>query len=65
MVAEITVIVKDSDKTYRQKFLNYSETDGQVNLTHECPVLVSYVEEAIRNFKGTPDDVSIKVSMEW
>lgn len=59
-MSEITVILKDTERTYRQKFLTY-ETYG-VNL--EDPVLINCIEEAKKNFQGDPEEISIKIHLE-
>jgi hypothetical protein len=60
MLSEVTVILKDSEKTYRQKFLCYEAA----TLSPNDPVLVSYIEEAKATASFEPDDIRIKISME-
>ncbi len=59
-MSELTVILKDSERTYRQKFLIY-ET---FTLTCEDPVILRCIEEAKKNFNGEPEDVQIKIHLE-
>ncbi len=59
-MSELTVILKDSDRTYRQKFLvyeTYSTLDGD-------PVIQRCIEEAKKNFDGEPEEITIKISIE-
>ena len=59
-MTEITVILKDSERTYRQKFLCYetytvSETD---------PLIMSYIEQAKKGFNGEPEEIQVKIHLE-
>jgi len=59
-MSELTVILKDESRTYRQKFLVYneflvSENDPEIN---KC------IAEAKKNFDGDPDEVTIRISLE-
>ncbi len=65
MVTEITVIIKDSDRSYRQKFLSYDDTDGAICLSKDDAKLRMMVEESISNFQGDPDSVVVKASYVW
>ena len=57
---ELTVILKDSDRTYRQKFLIY-ET---YTMSDDDPVILACIEEAKKNFEGDPETVQVKIHME-
>lgn len=59
-MSEITVILKDTERTYRQKFLTY-ETYA-VNV--DDPTLRNCIEEAKKNFQGEPEEISIKIHLE-
>ena len=59
-MTELTVILKDSERTYRQKFLCYdvysvSETD---------PIIISFIEQAKKGFNGEPEEIQIKIHLE-
>lgn len=59
-MSELTVIPKDSDRTYRQKFLVYAtyyvcDTD---------PEILRCIEEAKKNFDGEPEEITIKIHLE-
>jgi len=60
MVSEITVIVKDDEKSLRKKFLSYETYTVDDN----DPLIKSYIEETLSNFDGEPEKVSVKISME-
>ena len=59
-MSELTVILKDSERTYRQKFLVYE--DYYVNA--ECSVILKCIEEAKKNFQGDPEEIKIKIHLE-
>jgi hypothetical protein len=57
---ELTVILKDSERTYRQKFLLYVTylVSKEDHIVRKC------IEEAKKNFKGEPESVQIKIHLE-
>lgn len=59
-MSEITVILKDSDRTYRQKFLIYEN----FTMSDDDPIILSCIEEAMKSFEGDPETIQIKVHME-
>lgn len=59
-MSEITVILKDSDRTYRQKFLIYES----FTISDDDPIILSCIEEAMKSFEGDPETIQIKVHME-
>ncbi len=59
MSKELTVVLKDSERTYRQKFLTYSD----FCLIEEDPIIKECVSEARKNFDGEPEDIQIRVLM--
>jgi hypothetical protein len=59
-VFELTVVMKDSERTYRQKFLCYDP----ITLSTDNVFILECIDEAKKNFQGQPEDVSIKISME-
>jgi len=59
MSKEVTVVIKDSERTYRQKFLVYED----FSMTVEDPVLKICIESALKNFQGEPDDVIVRTTM--
>lgn len=56
MSIELTVILKDSERTYRQKFLVYEDVSFNSNdfTIKEC------INLARKNFDGEPDDIQVK-----
>ena len=58
---ELTVILKDSDRTYRQKFLIYEN----YTLFDEDPVIRMCIDEAKKNFEGEPESIQIKIHLEF
>lgn len=59
MPVEITIILKDSEKTLKSKHLVYNE----LTLTHEDPEIDRLVREARKSFDGEPSDIQVKASM--
>lgn len=59
-MSELTVILKDSDRTYKQKFLIYelySPIDSD-------PIILKCIQEAKKNFDGEPEEITIKIHLE-
>lgn len=59
-MTELTVILKDSDRTYRQKFLIYENYCPCA----EDPVITMCIEEAKKSFEGEPESIQIKIHLE-
>lgn len=59
-MSELTVVLKDSERTYKQKFLIYSsyKVNAQDEQIQFC------ISEAKKNFVGKPEEVQIKIHME-
>ena len=60
MVSELTVILKDEARTYRQKFLMYDE----YMLNENDPAIIHCIHEAKKSFEGDPDKVQIRCHLE-
>ncbi len=58
---ELTVILKDSDRTYRQKFLIYEDYSVSCN----DPLICMCIDEAKKNFDGEPENIQIKIHLEF
>jgi hypothetical protein len=56
MKSEITVTIKGEDSSYKKKFLCHDE----IRWTQDDPTLKGYIEEAISDFKGTPDTIRVR-----
>lgn len=59
-MSELTVILKDSERTYRQKFLIYDAYCP----SHDDPTIMACIMEAKKNFDGEPEDINIKIHLE-
>ncbi len=59
-MSELTVILKDSDRTYRQKFLVYD----LYSVVDDDPIILRCIEEAKKNFDGEPENIQIKIHFE-
>ena len=59
-MSELTVILKDSDRTYRQKFLIYEN----FTMSDNDPVIRMCIDEARKSFEGEPESVQIKIHLE-
>lgn len=59
-MSELTVILKDSDRTYRQKFLVYEN----ISVAEDDPVILKCIQEAKMNFDGEPETIQIKIHLE-
>jgi len=57
---EVTVILKDSERSYRQKFLCYED----VVLSEDDPIIKEFIEEAMKSAKFTPEDVKVRVLLQ-
>jgi hypothetical protein len=57
---ELTVILKDSERTYRQNFLIYKS----YAVSDDDPVIISCIEQAKKNFQGEPESVQVKIHLE-
>ena len=59
MVSELTIILKDDSRTYRQKFLLHN-----TYAVHEQDeTILSCLIEAKKNFDGNPTDIIVKISL--
>lgn len=59
MSIELTIILKDEERTYRQKFLIYEH----VELHPMDEVIKRCVSESKKNFQGEPEDIQVKTLM--
>lgn len=59
-MTELTVILKDSDRTYRQKFLVYEP----YCMVDSDPIVCKCIEEARKSFEGEPESIQIKSHLE-
>ena len=59
-MSELTVILKDPERTYRQVFLCYNE----YSVSETDPFILQCIEEAKKNFNGDPEQINIKIHLE-
>lgn len=59
-MSELTVILKDADRTYRQKFLIYETYTP----SEDDPIILKCIDEALKNFDGEPENIQIKIHLE-
>jgi len=59
-MTELTVILKDSERTYRQKFLIYEK----YSIRDDDPIILSCITEAKKNFQGQPENIQVKIHLE-
>lgn len=59
MFCEVTIVMKDAERTYRHKFPIYEPFQMDDN----DPVLKTCIETTMKEFGATPDDVTVKTSM--
>lgn len=60
MVSEITVAIKDEEKTLRTKYLIYNI----YAVDEEDPVIQECVKKTLENFSGDPDQITVTIKME-
>jgi hypothetical protein len=58
--SELTVTVKDDEKTLRKKYLIY-ET---FTTDEEDPIIKDRIKETLDNFDGEPDDITVNIKLE-
>ena len=56
---ELTVIMKNEERTQRQKFLIYEK----IALVASDPIIAKCLAEAYKNFNGSVEDVTIRTTM--
>lgn len=59
-MSEITVILKDADRTYKQKFLIYEK----YSVSEDEILILQCIAEAKKNFEGEPESIQIKIHLE-
>jgi hypothetical protein len=59
-MSEITVILKDSSRTYKQKFMIYEN----YTVCDDDAVILACITEAKKNFEGEPENIQIKMHLE-
>ena len=59
MFAELTVIIKDDEKTLRKKFPIYES----FACTEHDPTIKNCIDEVMTNFNGEPDHIKVNILM--
>lgn len=59
MPSELTVIIKDSEKTLRKKFLAYDK----YYVDRDDPYIKDCIEDTIKDFQAEPEKISLKINM--
>jgi hypothetical protein len=60
MSCEVTVIIKDEEKTLRKKFLVYEP----ITVNENDPIIKDCIEETLQNFDGDPDHIEVKINLQ-
>ncbi len=60
MVSELTVIIKDEEKTLKTKYLIYETYE----ISLENPTIKDCVEKTLENFDGNPSNITVKIEMD-
>jgi len=60
MVSELSVTIKDEEKSLTKKFLEYDNYMVDEN----DPIIQNDIEETLENFDGEPIDIIVKIKME-
>lgn len=59
MPSELTVIIKDSEKTLRKKFLAYDK----YCVDRDDPYIKDCIEDTIKDFQADPEKINLKITM--
>ncbi len=57
---EITIIIKDDEKSLRKKFLVHDP----VTVSYLDPIIANCINETLKNFDGEPEDVKVKITLQ-
>lgn len=60
MVSELTVTIKDEEKTLRTKYLSYDK----YSIDENDPYIQQCIDETRKNFQGEPKDVYVSIRMD-
>lgn len=61
-MSEITVVLKDQKRTYREKFEMW---DTEFNAHDRDPIILDCIATAKKNFDGEPDKIKITINFEF
>lgn len=60
MVSELTVVIKDEEKTLRCKYLAYEK----YSVEDDDPFIKTCIDKTRENFDGEPIDIVVNIKME-
>ncbi len=60
MCCEISVTIKNEEKTLTTKTLTYDI----VTAREDDPTIMQCIEDAIKNFDSEPDDITVRIKLE-
>jgi hypothetical protein len=58
--SELTVIIKDEEKTLRTKYPLYDE----YTVREDDPIIKGCIEKTLDNFDGEPSDITVSIKLE-
>lgn len=61
MFSELTIVVKNEEKRQTTKHLMYDA----YSIHEDDPFIKALVADAIKEFNSEPDDIKVKISMEF
>lgn len=61
MALELTITLKDSERTYRQKFLHYGQLS--VGPDEDDPAIMGYIAQCRKDVQGEIEDVVVLIRM--
>ena len=61
MLSELTVIIKDEEKSLRKKFIIYEP----ITTSEFDPIIGECVKATLANFSGDPDHIEVKISLDF
>ena len=60
----ITVKVSNNERSLKEKHL-IMEDEQQIQVSKEDVLLNRLVQDAVKNFNDTPEDVTVNISLPW
>jgi hypothetical protein len=61
MQSVVTITLKSEDSTFKKQFNSYDS----LLVSEDCPYLNRMLDEAKSEFKMKPDEIRIKIDVEW
>ncbi len=59
MTSELSITIKDSEKSLTKKYLQYEE----YVVSEQDAVIDNAIKETLSNFDGEPEDIIVKIKM--